>query len=450
MTNDSAAVYQQVNVIGVYNPPGTNDPDIITTETGHVFVAQSPEQFSYDDDGNLLSDGRFNYSWDAENRLISAETLSSLPASVPRVKLEFAYDYMSRRVGKAVYSGLTNGVYSATNATTFLYDGWSPIRELCHSGTLGLWTTNSYVWGLDLSGSLGGAGGIGGLLAVVKGTNAYAVAYDANGNVSEYLADNGTVAAHYEYSPFGETIVASGVIADSFAHRFSTKFTDDETALLYYGYRHYSPFLGRWLSKDPIGVRGGKNLYVIVSNDPIFHYDLRGLFTRSEVDFIAGYMGAGAFFKPNSLRAKEVSRDDDADFKWTKCKYECKVKVTWAPVDTGSTITIPFTPGMYADQAGGDVLDQVYGRIYQHEEGHKSIFDTMINLLNVFFENTEEDVSEYTACLKAYAKDWSEFAAFKAKWDEAYGTAQTMWESTDFDRFADVYMIIINGSYDPD
>ena len=35
--------------------------------------------------------------------------------------------------------------------------------------------------------------------------------------------------------------------------RFSTKYTDDETDLVYYGYRYYSPALGRWMSRDPIG-----------------------------------------------------------------------------------------------------------------------------------------------------------------------------------------------------
>ena len=41
--------------MGVYNPPGTNAPDIVTIASGHVFVAQTPEAFTYDDDGNLLS-----------------------------------------------------------------------------------------------------------------------------------------------------------------------------------------------------------------------------------------------------------------------------------------------------------------------------------------------------------------------------------------------------------
>jgi len=140
-------VYQSVNVIGVYNPPGTNDPDVVTSVTGHVFVAQTPETFVYDDDGNLLSDGRFNYAWDSENRLISAETLTNLPASVARVKVEFAYDYMSRRVSKTVYNWTSNS-WSQTESRKFVYDSWNLIREITDTPTLAY--TNTYAWGLDI------------------------------------------------------------------------------------------------------------------------------------------------------------------------------------------------------------------------------------------------------------------------------------------------------------
>jgi hypothetical protein len=51
VTNASQAVYQPVSAVGVYNPPGTNDPDVVTVESGKVFVAESPEAFAYDDDG---------------------------------------------------------------------------------------------------------------------------------------------------------------------------------------------------------------------------------------------------------------------------------------------------------------------------------------------------------------------------------------------------------------
>ena len=260
VTNSSAAVWQEINVVGVYNPPGTNDPDIVTSETGYVFVAKTPETFTYDNDGNLLSDGRFNYTWDCENRLISAETLTNLPASVPRIRVDFKYDYMSRRISKTVGRRTGGGLWQLMGETSFLYDGWNVVSEICDDQSQ--ITTNFYVWGLDLSGSLQGAGGIGGLLAAQLGTNTVVYTYDGNGNVSELINTlDGTIAAHYEYSPFGEVLVATGDLASKNPFQFSTKYFDSETGLNNYGYRYYSPGLGRWLSRDPIGEDGGLRAY---------------------------------------------------------------------------------------------------------------------------------------------------------------------------------------------
>src|ERR1700734_3770224 len=52
--------------------------------------------------------------------------------------------------------------------------------------------------------------------------------------------------------PFGELIRQSGPMAKLNPFRFSTKYDDDETDFLYYGYRYYNPSTGRWLSRDPI------------------------------------------------------------------------------------------------------------------------------------------------------------------------------------------------------
>ena len=252
VTNSTEAVYQQINGVGVYNPLGTNDPDIITENTGAVFVAQTPEQFTYDDDGNMLSDGRFNYTWDAENRLISAETLTNLPANVPLVKVDFAYDYMSRRIGKDVYAwdaGTTN--WSLTESRAFLYDGWLLLSETIQNPQSAI--TNSFVYGLDLSGSLQGAGGIGGLLSVAHGTNSFFPTYDGNGNVSEYLSTSGEIVAHYEYDAYGNALVSDGELVQEFPHRFSTKPYEENTALVLYEFRVYSPSLSRFISRDPIG-----------------------------------------------------------------------------------------------------------------------------------------------------------------------------------------------------
>jgi RHS repeat-associated protein len=58
--------------------------------------------------------------------------------------------------------------------------------------------------------------------------------------------------------------------------RFSTKYQDDETDLLYYGRRYYSASTGRWLSRDPSGERGGYNLLAFVMNAPLGYVDSDG------------------------------------------------------------------------------------------------------------------------------------------------------------------------------
>jgi RHS repeat-associated protein len=202
--------------------------------------------------------------------------------NVPVVRLEFAYDAQSRRIQKKVLSGLVGETFSTTNTSVFLYDGWNLISEVRRGIPAAPSCTNLYFWGLDLSGSMQGAGGIGGLLfASLGGTTASSsvfYAFDGNGNLAALVdANDGTIAASYEYSPFGESIRATGPLAEVNPFRFSSKYADDETGLVYYGYRFYCPELGRWLSRDPIGNRGGIALHIFVANGPIHRFDPRGL-----------------------------------------------------------------------------------------------------------------------------------------------------------------------------
>ena len=107
----------------------------------------------------------------------------------------------------------------------------------------------TYVWGSDLSGSMQGAGGVGGLQEVSCYGSATAncfPAFDGNDNVAALInAADGTVAANDEYAAFGEPVRVTGVMARNNPFRFSTKYADDESDLLYYGYRYYKPSL-RW------------------------------------------------------------------------------------------------------------------------------------------------------------------------------------------------------------
>ena len=98
-----------------------------------------------------------------------------------------------------------------------------------------------------------------------------------------YIAGNARLAQHSwtcQEGPFGELLRASGPMAKANPFRFSTKYQDDETDLLYYGYRYYTASSGRWLGRDPLGERNrDRNLYAFGGNEPISRTDSLGLLT---------------------------------------------------------------------------------------------------------------------------------------------------------------------------
>jgi RHS repeat-associated protein len=218
---------------------------------------------SYDLDGNMVTNGVWSYTWDAENRLTSVYSNDTLLVSN-------TYDHQSRRIAKIISR---SGAEAQRN--TFVYDGWNLVQEKLFTSNLSLSTF--YTWGLDLSGTLQGAGGVGGLLAVQRGSASFFPCFDANGNVTEYIDASGTIRAHYAFDTFGNTISQSDDLASTFSQRFSTKYADDETSLYYYGYRFYSPELGRWVNRDPIEEQDGVNVYAFVRNDVINNVDNLGL-----------------------------------------------------------------------------------------------------------------------------------------------------------------------------
>ncbi len=222
---------------------------------------------NYDADGNLTSlikDGKETlYRYDAENRLIEAEPAN--PAENDQ-KSEYIYDFMGRRVKKTVFA-YVSGDWQSEKEILFAYDGWNLIRETVREG--GNENSRYFVWGLDISHSLQEAGGIGGLVACIEGAKTYYYAHDANGNVGQITdSSNGFIVAAYEYDPFGIMLKADGIFAADNPFRFSTKYYDAETGLIYYGHRYYSPELGRWLNRDPIEEYGSLNLYCFAFNNP--------------------------------------------------------------------------------------------------------------------------------------------------------------------------------------
>jgi len=135
--------------------------------------------------------------------------------------------------------------------------------------------------------------------------------------------------AHFEYSPFGKTTVATGTVTNNkgenivnrFNFRFSSEYFDTESGLVYYNYRYYSPALGRWLSRDPIWEYGGINLYAMVGNDPANWWDWLGLKDKEKKDcycvlFIA--IQYGKRISNNAAHDKDIKKSVKTDYEKAK------------------------------------------------------------------------------------------------------------------------------------
>jgi hypothetical protein len=139
-----------------------------TPAPGSIFIAKTPELFDdpatttqnegYDLDGNMLRDGRWDYLWDAENRLVRMTTRTAFG---PARRIDFEYDHQGRLIRKKRWNN-TAGTNPVAEDRKYLYDGWNLVGEF--DGNTAIQRT--YVWGTDLSGTLQGAGGVGGLLLV--------------------------------------------------------------------------------------------------------------------------------------------------------------------------------------------------------------------------------------------------------------------------------------------
>ncbi len=241
-----------------------------------LYGPMDPDVHSYNEKGELIQDSYWNYTWDNHGRLIQIDR-RDYREGVPE-RVEYGYDPVGRRIYRKVTPDLAQTQTYPPVETVFVYDGWNLLGEYTTSGV----PKRTYVWGADLSGTPQGAGGVGGLLMVTDneqtGAPSYFTSYDGNGNVIALVTPSDrSSAAVYEYGPFGEPIRKTGNVAETNPFQFSTKYTDDETGLVYYGMRYYDPITGRWNSRDSLGEKAGVNVYVFSDNDPVNRFDYLGL-----------------------------------------------------------------------------------------------------------------------------------------------------------------------------
>ncbi len=236
------------------NATQTLSPAVSSTnhDTANEMLALGGKNFTYDQNGNLLTRtdvcGTTTYTWDARNRLTG---ISGFKPDCTTLTTGFGYDVLNRRISKTI-----NGA-----TTQFVYDGWDITQEI----KAGVKT--NYVRTLNIDDHL----------TRITGSTIRHYVKDALGSVIALTDDTGATKTTYVYDAFGNATAAGETSDNPFQY---TARENDETGLYYYRARYFSPEMQRFISEDPIRLRGGINYYSYVQNNPVNRIDPYGLELR--------------------------------------------------------------------------------------------------------------------------------------------------------------------------
>lgn len=218
---------------------------------------------SFDNNGNLTNDGTRTFGYDWENQLTNVMAAGEW-------RSDFVYDGLNRRRIARDYSW-SGSTWVLTNEVHYIYDRYLLTQERDTNGNILV----TYTRGLDLSRSISGAGGIGGLLARTDTSGSTFYHADGAGNITALMDGSENVVARYMYGPFGKLTGQWGPMASVNEMQFSSMPQRRGIALL--PLRPYLPELGRFANADPIQEAGGINLYRFVGNSPLNSVDPWGL-----------------------------------------------------------------------------------------------------------------------------------------------------------------------------
>ncbi len=359
--------------------------------TNSVYAANQHNQYTavdgftpqFDDDGNQTlvktATGIWSVAYNGENRPILWTCIQSNNTNNQTI-ISMSYDRMGRRVAK--------------NAQRFVYDGYLQIAD--NNG-------NAYIW--DPSAIVATRP-----LVWQCGNSVEYYTHDGNKNVSEVVAENGDVAAHYEYAPFGAIVAQRGTTASDNPWRFSNEYADDDTGTVYYNYRHYEPVTGRWLRRDILHPIACLNPYGFK------HFDFLGLRTIvretddvfDALDFLEknarfhgkfGWHPVRPYSRAEGERKSQkccaITGKDTEYFRWLKIKYE--------PNESDYEIDIvEWKHGPNVKEEDQEIYDKLFDIVFDHEDEHRKIYETHLRLLKAEFQ--EEDSN----CVKDNVKSFND------------------------------------------
>ncbi len=292
------------NIIDRYNGEKTQNHQHKAEEYGYgynrlvnnVVKEYLDQQYQYDAYGQLIrqksSQGDLNLEWDVYGRMIKSQN--------SQYTAEYRYDALGRRIQKRSkhhHTGDKHNIiygwdgdtlaYESTEQTTkhYIYekDSFVPMLQAVYSSPIELhqtpdWSDKPYNVHRDP------------LWKTTKQSKGFDDVWfyhcDHLGTPQEMSDHTGAIIWKAEYKAWGECRTEkaksnffenSEIISNNI--RFQGQYFDQETGLHYNRYRYYSPYVGRFVSKDPITLLGGNNFYLYTAN-PIKYIDPIGLATR--------------------------------------------------------------------------------------------------------------------------------------------------------------------------
>jgi RHS repeat-associated protein len=229
-----------------------------TTNSLNQYTSVGGATYEYDAAGNLQvvtgPGGGTIYTYDSQDRLLEVQTATDT--------WTYQYDALGNRI-TTTHNGQT------THDLVDPFGMGNVVGEFDGSGNL----MAHYTVGLGLTSQVD-----------ASNTAAY-YNFDASGNTVGLTGQAGASLATYSYLPFGEILSATGTIANPFQFNGQWGVMADGTGLDFMRARDYSPTIGRFVSRDPIGLSGGANLYAFANNSPVAYQDPTG----HHIDFGSGF-----------------------------------------------------------------------------------------------------------------------------------------------------------------
>gem|GEM_PF-2105908 len=220
-----------------------NKNQLLTETTGGTTTT-----YTYDANGNQVSrttgGNTTTYTWDWNNHLLSVSASGG--------STSYAYDGDGNRISKT-----QNNV-----KTKYINDVALGLVQVLIEANSANQVQVVYTYG-------------NGLISMTKvGINSY---YQHDGLGSTRLLTNSTsvLIASYAYDSFGNVIASSGTNDNAYGFTGEQQF-EEVNNMVFLRARYYDPKMGRFISRDPIGYKGGLNLYAYARNNPVIYIDLRG------------------------------------------------------------------------------------------------------------------------------------------------------------------------------